>query len=103
MVLTIRRPGADTSTLEFREEKKATVSSVSVAPTQRTSGYAPGYSNWSRLEQRSLLVPQFPAALTTRTLREVAYVTAARSAPLSNGDPSEMFTIFAPWSAAQMS
>ncbi len=96
VVLTTRRPGAETSTVTLRDEKNATVSSVSVAPTETTSGYAAGYSVWFSVVQRSPVVPQLPAALTTRTFLFTAYVTALRSAVLSNWDPSDMLMTFAP-------
>ena len=44
--------------------------------------------------------PQLPAAATISTLRSMAYCTAALRIAVSNGVPSEMFTIRAPWSVA---
>src|SRR5204863_7407938 len=52
--------------------------------------------------QRVEITPQFPAAVTTSTLRAIAYRIASSSVDWAELEPSEMLMIRAPWSVAQM-
>src|SRR5687767_12683828 len=88
------QPGAAMSTQLPNELKLVSEPLALVAATAMTSGYDAG--NWTTS------LPSLPAAATTTTPLDTAYLTASCRTGLSPGPPSDMLITLAPWSVAQV-